>query len=159
MPKQPAKNLPRSPSRSTYWLARNRTTACDTVSRTVGSLCGALNADALETMRHSPSMQGQPGVDGLVFPGVAQPSVLGVVDDLPGPFLARACHHVEVVHVVAGRCYRRPVIPVGDKHDVTAAHLLEDLDRPARCAVHTVIAEAARIIWAGGDLEVVDLLE
>ncbi len=53
MPKQPAKNLLRSPPRSTYWLARKRTTAWATVSRTVGSLCGDLNADALETTSHS----------------------------------------------------------------------------------------------------------
>ena len=49
----PAKNLLRSPSRSTYWFARNRTVAWATVSRTVGSLCGDLNADALETTSHS----------------------------------------------------------------------------------------------------------
>src|SRR4051795_12477866 len=35
MPKQPAKNLLRTPSRSLYWLARKRTTAWATVSRTV----------------------------------------------------------------------------------------------------------------------------
>src|ERR1700754_881187 len=98
IPKQPAKNLLRSPSRSTYWLARKRTVAWETVSRTVGSLCGDLNADDLETTSLSLRMEWKPGIDGLVFPGAAQPGVLGVVDDLPGPFLAGTGHHVEVVH-------------------------------------------------------------
>ena len=40
--RQPAKNLCRTPSRSTYWLARKRTVAWATVSRTVGFGVGEL---------------------------------------------------------------------------------------------------------------------
>src|SRR6476620_3643798 len=95
MPKHPAKNLLRSPSRSTNWLARNRTVAWATVSRTVGSPCGDLNAEALETTSHSSwVVQGQARVDGLVVPGAAQPGVFGVVDDHPGAFGAGSGHHV-----------------------------------------------------------------
>jgi hypothetical protein len=85
--------------------------------------------------------------------------VLGIVDDLPGPFGTGTCHHVEVVHVVSGCGDRWSVIAVRNEHDVTAADLFEHLDRALRGAVHAVIAEASGIAWAGGDLEVVDLLE
>ena len=104
-------------------------------------------------------MKGQTGVYGLVLPGAAQPGVLGVVDDLPGAFVAGSGHDVEVVHVIAGRGDRRSVIAVRHQHDVAGAHLFENLDRALRRAVHAVVAEAAGIVGPGGDLEVVDLLE
>src|SRR5262245_51536580 len=139
MLKQPAKNLVRSPSRSTYWLARNRIVAWATVSRTVGSDSGVLNAVALETTSHSFCSQGQPWVDVLVFPGATKPSVFGIVDDLPGAFDARAGHHVQVVHVVAGRRDGRTVVAMRDEDDIAAADFFEHLDRTLRCAIHTVI--------------------
>src|SRR5882757_5474123 len=160
MPKQPAKNLLRSPSRSTNWLARNRTVAWATVSRTVGSSCGDLNAEALETTSHSSwVVQGQPRVDGPVVPGAAQPGMFGIVDNHPGALGARSCHHVEVVHVIARRRDRRTVVAVRHQHDVAGAHLLEYLDGAVGRAVHPVVAEPARTVGAGRDLEVVDLLE
>ena len=142
----PAKNLVRSPSRSTYWLARKRIVACATVSRTVGSVSAVFSArfGAVETtVRLLRRSQGQTGIDGLVFPGAAQPGVFGVVDDLPGPFGARSGHHIEVVHVIAGRGDGRAVITVRHQHDVAGAHLFEHLDRAVGRAVHAVVSEAA----------------
>src|SRR6476660_9667326 len=159
MPKQPAKNLVRSPSHSTYWLARNRIVACATVSRTVGSASGVLNAVALETTSRSSRSQGQPWVDVLVFPGAAQPGVFGIVDDLPCPFLAGARHHIQVIHVVPGRRDGRTVVAMRDEDDIAAAHLLEHLDRTVGRAIYTVIAEPTGITWPRVDLEVVDLLQ
>src|SRR6476660_1310207 len=159
MPKQPAKNLVRSPSHSTYWLARNRIVACATVSRTVGSASGVLNAVALETTSRSSRSQGQPLVDVLVCPGAAQPGVFGIVDDLPCPFLAGARHHIQVIHVVPGRRDGRTVVAMRDEDDIAAAHLLEHLDRTVGRAIYTVIAEPTGITWPRVDLEVVDLLQ
>ena len=85
--------------------------------------------------------------------------MFGVVDDLPGAFGARSGHHVEVVHVVAGRGDRRAVIAVRHQHHVAGADLFEHLDRAVRRAVDPVVAEAAGTVRARGDLEVVDLLE
>src|SRR5262249_36956194 len=114
---------------------------------------------ALETTSHSSCSQGQPWVDVLVFPGATKPSMFGIVDDLPGAFDARAGHHVQVVHVVAGRRDGRTVVAMRYEDDVAAADFLEHLYRTLRCAVDAVIAEPTGIIWARGDLEVVDLLQ
>src|SRR5262245_19643169 len=121
MPKQPAKNLVRSPSRSTYWLARNRIVAWATVSGTVGSDSGVLNGVSLPTTSHSSCSQGQPGVGVLVCPGATKPSMFGIVDDLPGAFDSRTGHHVQVVHVVAGRRDGRTVVAMRYEDDIAAA--------------------------------------
>src|SRR5664279_1562225 len=135
MPKQPAKNLRRIPSRSVYWRPRNLTTAWATVSRTVGRSSVMVEL----VMRSSPSrastevalgwwsgadrprpvrpggvtrysgrarggrrrsVERQPRIGRLVGPGRAHPGVVRVVTDSPGAVLARAGHHVQVVHVV-----------------------------------------------------------
>src|ERR1700754_4688269 len=88
-----------------------------------------------------PGTQGEPGVDVLVVPGAAQPGMFGIVDDLPRPFLAGSCHHIQVVHVIAGRRDGRTVVPVWHEYDVAGADLFEYLDGTVRCAVHAVVPE------------------
>ena len=74
--------------------------ACATVSRTVASVSAVFSAfrGAVETTimllgvaggAATADVQGQSWINGLVVPGAAEPGVFGVVDDLPGPFLAR----------------------------------------------------------------------
>ncbi len=153
----------RSPSRSTYWLPRNRMVACATVSRTVASAsassrslrCGGNHGQAPRA-----TGEWQSRVDGLVVPGAAQPGVVGVVDDLPGASRRRAGHHVEVVQVVAGRGHRGAVVAVRHQHDVTGAHLFEHLDRAGPGAARPGGSRSrGSCPRSGGDLEVVDLLE
>src|SRR3954471_12676933 len=45
IPKQPGISRCRTPSRSLYWWARNRTTACATVNRTVPFMMRSLSVD------------------------------------------------------------------------------------------------------------------
>ena len=133
--------------------------ACATVSRTVGSASGLLECgcfgDHVTLLVNAGAGGGRrPGV-----PGAAQPGVFGIIDDLPGPFGAGSGHHIEVVHVVARRGDGRAVIAVRYQHHVAGAHFFEHLDRAFGRAVDAVITEAARIIWAWSDFEVVDLLQ
>src|SRR5690606_39610140 len=76
----------------------------------------------------------------------------------PGPVVAGAGHHVEVVEVVAGGGHGRAVPAVRDGHHVPGAHLGEDVDGAVGGSVDPLVAEAGSG-GAGGDLEVVDLLQ
>ena len=117
-----------TPSRSLYWLARNRTSAWATVSLTARLLRGR---------------ERQAGVDLLVLPGAADPGVRRVVADQPGPLVAGPGHDVEVVEVVAGGGHRRAVPAVRDEHGVAAAHLGADVDLAARArGVDALVAGA-----------------
>src|SRR5690606_2342657 len=82
----------------------------------------------------------------------------GVVADPPGPLVAGAGHHVEVVEVVAGGGHGRAVPAVRDGHHVPGAHLGEDVDGAVGGSVDPLVAGAGSG-GAGGDLEVVDLLQ
>ena len=151
MPQQPAKNGVSTPSRSTYCASRKRTIAWATVSRVVivppcrGCRGGRACRTAVAGRR-------------LVGPGVADPAVRRVVADPPGPLVARAGHHVEVVEVVAGHGHRRAVPSVRDEHDVAAADLGQDVDLLAGVPVDALVGDTGSG-RSGGDLEVVDLLE
>src|SRR3954471_2470350 len=109
------------------------------------------------------ALERQPGVYLLGLPGASDPRVLGVVDDEPLPLLTRAGHHVEVVHVVAGRGHRGAVPTVRHEDDVAGPHLGHHVDRPAAGAVDPLVAErpgARRHRRVGAaHLEVVDLLQ
>src|SRR3954453_5423060 len=102
--------------------------------------------------------EGQSRIDHLSGPGVADPAVRGVVADAPRPLVTGTGHHVQVVQVVAGDGHRRTVPAVGDQHDVTLTDLGEDVDLFVVVPVHALVGHAGSG-GAGGDLEVVDLLE
>ena len=80
-------------------------------------------------------------------------------------FGAGAGHHVQVVHVVAGRRHRRTVPAVRDQHQVAAADLGQHVDRPVLGAVDPLVADRIvaldtfRYVVGQLQLEVVDLLE
>ena len=112
--------------------------------------------------------EGQSGVDVLVRPGVADPGVVGVVADQPGPLGAGPGHDVEVVEVVAGR---RPSRARASR--AGRGRRRRCGPRPARrCgrsrgAVDALVADARSVRGVAGGrsapldpgLEVVDLLE
>ena len=152
MPNVPAISRCSTPSRSEYWLARNRIRAWATVSLIRGTSSGHPDPRS-ETGAQPPASRpahGQPRIHVLALPGFADPGVGRVVGEAPLA-LAGAGHHVQVVEVVAGRGHRRAVVAGRQQHVVAGADLLEDVD--AR-AVRALVGEAAV-----GDLEVVDLLE
>ena len=117
MPKQPANSRCSAPSRSVRWAARNRTIAWATVSR-----IGRLGHDR-------PPRIGSRGSTALARPGRPDPGVGRVVADQPGPLGAGPGHDVQVVQVVARRRHRRAVPAVRDQHDVTRAHLGQQVER------------------------------
>ena len=105
MPKQPANSRCRSPSRSDHWTARNSTVAWATVSRIVSLI-------------EDRPPRGSRGSTAMPSQVCAHPAVARVVADQPGPLVAGAGHHVQVVQVVAGRGHRRAVPAVRHQHDV-----------------------------------------
>src|SRR5262245_30354562 len=150
IPKQPAKNRCRSPSRSTYCCSRNRTSAWATVSR---RCCSAIShlPDRRRPIR-------QARVDLLVGPCLPDPTVRRIVADLPDPLGAGSGHHIEVVHVVAGHRHRGTVPAVWDQNDVAGTNLGEDLDLVARGTGDALVADPG-LASPVGDIEVVDLLQ
>ena len=108
---------------------------------------------------HAPrGSQGQPGSTSWSSQVPRSQACAGIVDDLPGPFLAGAGHHVQVVHVVAGR---------GDRTDrgSRAGRARRRRCAPPRAprsggrrAVHAVVAEPADRL-AAESISIVDLLQ
>ena len=64
----------------------------------------------------------------LVFPGRADPVVRRIVGGELREALVRACHDVQVVHVVAGGCDAGPVVAVGHGGNVAVVDLAVQVD-------------------------------
>src|SRR6476469_7186041 len=126
MPSAPPKNACSSPSRSTRWAARKRTTAWPTVRRVVSVVLGTMSF----------SFEGSAGVardqrETAVEAG-GRPLVLGrlegrVLEGLKGALGSRAGQHVEVVEVLPVRRDRGVVAP-RDEEQVAVAHGLDQVE-------------------------------
>jgi hypothetical protein len=81
-----------------------------------------------------------------------------VVTDQPRPVGTRACHHVQVIHVVARHCHGWSVPAIRHEHDVARPDLGNQVRRAVVTAIDPVVAEA-RAGRARAELEIVDLLQ
>src|SRR5215212_611632 len=114
IPKQPAKSLCSSPSDSEYWALRNLTSACATVRRTFSDISSLLDGLGKESR-----------VDGLSLPGIANPRLVGMVGDLPGPLGTWTGHYVQVVHVEPRRRDAGPMPAMRNQHRVSIMNLFQ----------------------------------
>jgi hypothetical protein len=73
-------------------------------------------------------VHGEAGVHFLVFPGGADPVVRRIVGGEPHEVLVRACHDVQVVHVVARSGNAGAVIAVGHKGNIAIVNLAAQVD-------------------------------
>ncbi len=82
----------------------------------------------------------------------------GVVGCPPCP-LSRPRHDVQVVQVVAGSRHRRPMVTVGDEHDVSRAYLRQEVYRARWRAIDALVGDPGATRWAGADFEIIDFLQ
>ena len=149
MPKQPSKNLCSTPSDSLYCWLRNLTVAWATVSCTVSPMItsplGSVGGRPAGRPRCRAPRSGRGGRRS------SRPA--------PRRGVWRSGHHVQVVHVVAGRGDAGPVPAVRHQHRVAIMDLFADVDVVAGRGGRAHEAQARLTVRAGGDLEVVDLLQ
>ena len=73
-------------------------------------------------------VHGESGVHFLVFPGRTDPVVRRIVGGEPHEVLVRACHDVQVVHVVSGSGNAGAVTAVGHKGNIAVVNLAAQVD-------------------------------
>src|SRR4051812_7080034 len=110
MPRAPPKKCCSSPSRSTRWAARKRTTAWPTVRRVVSVVLGTMSF-SLGGSAGGAGDQGQAVVDAGRGPLFLERLEARVLAGLQGALRCWAGQHVQVVEVVPVRRHRGVVTP------------------------------------------------